>query len=363
MSKIVAYCRSGYESDTAAELTETASQHNFFGYPSLVANSGYVIFQFYQDEHAQAFVNQIGAQTLVFARQVFAVLAEIEPLPERDRVGAIIEQLIDWRDNMPGEKTLLAGDIMVEYPDTDDGKSVAKFARKVTTPLRQALRKGAFLTPKDDPDKSRLHVFLPDFGRAFIGISFVRNRNAHHNGIHRLRFPNQAPSRSTLKLEEAILDLLNEQQRQDIFREGARAVDLGACPGGWTYQLVSRGMHVEAVDNGAMAESLMKTGQVSYFAADGFKYRPEFGTVQLLVCDMIEQPDRVAHLMRQWLERQYAQAAIFNLKLPMKKRYQTVTELLAYLHEGLSANFTIRCKQLYHNRDEVTLAIIPRNPN
>ena len=51
MSKIVAYCRSGYESDTAAELTETASQHNFFGYPSLVANSGYVIFQFYQDEH------------------------------------------------------------------------------------------------------------------------------------------------------------------------------------------------------------------------------------------------------------------------------------------------------------------------
>ena len=30
-------------------------------------------------------------------------------------------------------------------------------------------------------------------------------------------------------------------------------VDLGACPGGWTYQLVKRGLFVYAVDHGKMA--------------------------------------------------------------------------------------------------------------
>lgn len=41
------------------------------------------------------------------------------------------------------------------------------------------------------------------------------------------------------------------------------AVDLGACPGGWTYQLVKRNMWVSSVDNGPMAQSLMDTGQVT----------------------------------------------------------------------------------------------------
>lgn len=363
MTKIVAYCRSGYESDTAAELTEKASQLNCFGYPVFNANDGYVAFQFYQAEHSIEFVRKTAVDELVFARQVIAVVAEIHPLPERDRVGAIQQQLEQPEVLEITTGLTPYGDVYVEYPDTDDGKSVAKFARKVTTPLRQTLRKVGVLTRKDNPTKPRLHVFLPNFDSAFIGIALPKTSCHHHNGIHRLRFPSQAPSRSTLKLEEAILDLLTESQRQDIFREGARAVDLGACPGGWTYQLVSRGMHVEAVDNGAMADSLMKTGQVSYFAADGFKYRPQYGTVQLLVCDMIEQPDRVAQLMSQWLERKYAQAAIFNLKLPMKKRYQTVSELLAYLEQGLNDNFTLKCKQLYHNRDEVTLAIMPRFPS
>ena len=70
MTKIVAYCRSGYESDTAAELTEKASQLNCFGYPILNANDGYVVFQFYQAEHSIEFVRKTAVDELVFARQV-----------------------------------------------------------------------------------------------------------------------------------------------------------------------------------------------------------------------------------------------------------------------------------------------------
>ena len=55
---------------------------------------------------------------------------------------------------------------------------------------------------------------------------------------------------------------------------GLKAVDLQCLPGGWTYQLVRRGMMVTAVDNGMMAQSLMDTGQVKHIRDDGFVWRP-----------------------------------------------------------------------------------------
>ena len=100
--------------------------------------------------------------------------------------------------------------------------------------------------------------------------------------------------------------MLSAKQQEQVLRTGGRAVDLGACPGGWTYQLVKRGMYVEAIDNGLVADSLMQTGLVEHHAADGFTYKPQFGRVDLLVCDMIEQPDRVAKLMGDWLVKHWA---------------------------------------------------------
>ncbi|WP_285527584.1 SAM-dependent methyltransferase, partial [Escherichia coli] len=50
------------------------------------------------------------------------------------------------------------------------------------------------------------------------------------------------------------------------------AVDLGAAPGGWTWQLVNREMRVTAVDNGPMAENLMYSGLVDHQKVDGYQY-------------------------------------------------------------------------------------------
>ena len=155
--------------------------------------------------------------------------------------------------------------------------------------------------------------------------------------------------------------MLSDKQQSKVLRSGGRAVDLGACPGGWTYQLVKRGMYVEAIDNGLIADSLMSTGLVEHHAADGFTYRPQFGRVDLLVCDMIEQPDRVAKLMGDWLVKHWATHAIFNLKLPMKRRYETVVEAMTSLNSRLDAlddAFAVKVRHLYHDRDEVTVTIV-----
>ena len=141
---------------------------------------------------------------------------------------------------------------------------------------------------------------------------------------------------------------------------GMYAVDLGACPGGWTYQLVQRSMMVYAVDNGPMATSLMDTGQVFHEREDGFRFRPPRTNISWLVCDMVEKPARVANLMADWLVNGWCREAIFNLKLPMKKRYEEVTQNLAMIEQRLTENginAQIRARQLYHDREEVTVHI------
>jgi 23S rRNA (cytidine2498-2'-O)-methyltransferase len=76
---------------------------------------------------------------------------------------------------------------------------------------------------------------------------------------------------------------------------------------------------------------------------------------------MIEQPDRVAQLMTQWLVKGWAQHAIFNLKLPMKQRFVAMNEAKTNIISQLKAagiNFSWQAKHLYHNRDEVTVCIL-----
>ena len=82
-------------------------------------------------------------------------------------------------------------------------------------------------------------------------------------GIPRLKFPADAPSRSTLKLEEAILTFIPRKEENKRLNENMIGVDLGACPGGWTYQLVKRGLFVYAVDHGKMAANLDDTGALN----------------------------------------------------------------------------------------------------
>ncbi|HEU4665058.1 MAG TPA: 23S rRNA (cytidine(2498)-2'-O)-methyltransferase RlmM, partial [Dokdonella sp.] len=131
----------------------------------------------------------------------------------------------------------------------------------------------------------------------------------------------------------------------------------GASPGGWTWQLVARSLHVTAVDNGPMDAALLASGLVDHLRADGFRYRPP-RAVDWLVCDMVEQPRRVAELMAHWLAEGLCRHAIFNLKLPMKKRYDEVRQCLDLVADALAARgrrIELRAKQLYHDREEVTV--------
>jgi 23S rRNA (cytidine2498-2'-O)-methyltransferase len=123
--------------------------------------------------------------------------------------------------------------------------------------------------------------------------------------------------------------------------------------------MVRRGIRVTAVDNGPMQEALMASGLVEHRREDGFRYRPR-RPVDWLLCDMVEQPQRIAALMGDWLTGGLCRRAVFNLKLPMKKRHESLHACLDGLTTRLDAeglDHRLLCKQLYHDREEVTTYI------
>ncbi len=345
------YCRPGFEPDCAQEaLRQAKQQRPIIGteQPSLAADSGYV--QITLNEQTPNY------QELIFARQLIRLERTITVLPERDRLTPLLAAIT----GLPGT----FGALWLEVPDTNDGKTLSAFTRRFQPLLETALREQGKL--QDGAEKiaaykthhlPRLHVFFPDKSQAFIGTSDPYNSAASVMGIHRQNMPSEAPSRSTLKLAEAIEVFMDKGEQTRLLRTGMTAVDLGAAPGGWTWQMVKRGIRVSAVDNGPMKGVLAKHPLVEHLKQDGFKFAPR-KAVDWLICDMVEKPGKVAELVAAWFIAGWCKHAIFNLKLPMKQRLAALDGALGGIRKRLDEegiNYKMSAKQLYHDREEVTV--------
>lgn len=351
-NRVILYCRSGFEKECAAEITDKAAALSIFGFAKMKEQSGYVEFECYQMGDAEKLVTQLPFKMLVFARQMFVASNLLTSLSVQDRITPIIDAINGCINK--------AGDLRVEVADTNEGKELATFCRKFTVPLRQALRKKHILSITENTKKPVIHLLFISNTSCFIGYSYSHNNSPFFMGIPRLKFPTDAPSRSTLKLEEAFHIFIPYEEWDERLKGGLNAVDLGASPGGWTYQLVKRGMIVYAIDNGAMDKRLMETGQVKHYQEDGFKFQPKKNNIYWLVCDMVEKPLKVTDLIANWLINGWCREAIFNLKLPMKKRYEEVKQNMLLLEQMLvqhQINVQIQAKQLYHDREEITIHV------
>lgn len=341
------YCRPGFEHDLAAELADALGRDDLtFTAPK---NGGYVAVTLPEGESANGVHRDIPLDGIVFARQSLVALPALTGLPKDDRISAIVEQV--KRSGWSFES------LVSEQPDTNDGKALTGLGKALQRPLESALRKAKVLNRR--AGKRKLHLFWTAGDCVQVGMSFPGNRSEFTNGIQHLKFPHEAPSRSTLKLEEAWHTFLPRARWEDVLTEGAVAADLGAAPGGWTYQLVRKGMHVYAIDNGPMSPALMRTGQVDHLREDGFVWSPP-SRLDWLVCDIVDRPERVIQMIERWLLSRWCRFSVFNLKLPMHKRWQEVSHCLTRLEDRLQAEgirYTLKCKHLYHDREEVTVFV------
>lgn len=324
------YCRPGFERDCVEETQAKPVE--------VIENSGYVALEGKP---------RLAYAQLAFARQLISLYGEIEELPERDRLTPLLSVIPDSPQQF--------GALYLEVPDTNEGKTLSGFTRRFQPLLETKLREAGRLL--DDPSLPRLHIFFPDKKRALIGSSDPRNSANSLNGIHRVSMSHEAPSRSYLKLAEAFEVFLDKSEQALYLKPGMTAVDLGAAPGGWTWQLAQRGLKVTAVDNGPLKGAAASHPAIKHLRQDGFRYRPQ-KPVDWLVCDMVEQPQRVSELMIEWFIGGFTQRAIFNLKLPMKKRVAALHGALDGIRAALNAKglrYELETKQLYHDREEVTV--------
>ena len=342
MNGLLCYCRAGFEPELAGELSERAAEAGFAGYARTERDSGFVLFVC---DDADALSRALPWSTLIFARQKLRLFADLGMLDPRDRISPMLAAL---------PQDIRFGELVMEHPDSEHGKPMAGLARSLGNALRPALRKAGALTREDNPRLQRLHVCVLDGSHVLLASSEPEDSAPWPLGIPRLRMHADAPSRSALKLEEALLVLLDADERKRLLRDGMRAADLGAAPGGWTWVLTRHGLHVQSIDNGPLRQHVLDTGLVEHLRADGFQWQPQ-QALDWMVCDMVEQPRRVAERMASWLREGWCRHAIFNLKLPMKKRWQETQLCLDLFAQQAGKPLTIRAKQLYHDREEITV--------
>ncbi|MBL0386278.1 methyltransferase domain-containing protein [Tumebacillus sp. ITR2] len=154
-------------------------------------------------------------------------------------------------------------------------------------------------------------------------------------------------SRAKFKLLEAVerfgLDLSTYE----------RALDIGAAPGGWSSLLLERGLEVTAVDPGDMHPELVHHPNLVHHKKNAAEVKFEEDAFDLLVCDMSWSPKQMSKLVADLLHTlKPAGTAIITVKLMHGKPFQTVKETMATFDGKLEL---IQAKQLFHNREELTL--------
>lgn len=185
----------------------------------------------------------------------------------------------------------------------------------------------------------------------FIGLSRPEhNLSDWSGGAVRFRKEDGQVSRAKFKLLEAELAFGLD------FGQYKHALDIGAAPGGWTSLLLERGLTVTAVDPAKLDASLLKHPKLTYLAKKADEVVFVSGQFDLLVCDMSWSHRQMTKLVRELMYAlQPGGTAIITVKLMHKKAFQTIREVV----EDFAGMMTLQqAKQLFHNRDELTLFLI-----
>jgi 23S rRNA (cytidine2498-2'-O)-methyltransferase len=176
------------------------------------------------------------------------------------------------------------------------------------------------------------HTILaaPDCSSAFPHgeVRFVEDREA-------------PPSRAYLKLWEAFTIFDERPGPGDV------CVDLGSCPGGWTWVLQQLGGEVISVDKAPLDPAVAALERVAFRQESAFGLDPaSLGRVDWMLCDVACYPARLFALVERWL----ASNACARFVCTLKFQGETDTDTIA----RFAAIPGSRLVHLAHNKHELT---------
>lgn len=194
---------------------------------------------------------------------------------------------------------------------------------------------------------------LLDQDKFYMGMSPAQmNLSSWSGGMLHYKKQEEDISRAKFKLMEAIEVFGLELSDIDT------ALDLGAAPGGWTSVLLEKGIAVTAVDTGDMDSRLNKYKKYTYIKANASELDLPVQSFDLLTSDISWNPKNTASLVNKasaFLKD--GGQAIVTVKLMGEKIRRTIKEVKEIYQEVFDVQAV---KQLFHNRDEVTLLLKKR---
>lgn len=149
------------------------------------------------------------------------------------------------------------------------------------------------------------------------------------------------PSRAYLKLWELFT------VHGVLPSRGTRCLDLGSCPGGWTWVLQSVGAKVVSVDKAPLAPNIAQLPNIEFLKKDAFTLKPaDVGPIDWLFSDVICYPARLYELVAEWRASGLCHNFACTLKFQGETDWDTMAKFLKIPGS--------RILHLYHNKHEVT---------
>ena len=161
------------------------------------------------------------------------------------------------------------------------------------------------------------------------------------------------PNRAYLKLQEALVRMGRWPQ------PGETCLDLGACPGGWTYVMASLGAEVVAVDKAPLAKAVAAMPRVQWRGESAFAdsmdplHRTGWARpVDWLFSDIACYPTRLLGLVQRWMRS----GLVKNIVVTLKFQGDAATSR-AEDHEAAARFAAIpggRLLHMHYNKHELT---------
>jgi 23S rRNA (cytidine2498-2'-O)-methyltransferase len=150
------------------------------------------------------------------------------------------------------------------------------------------------------------------------------------------------PSRAYLKLWEFFTVYAPEAI------SGGSAIDVGSCPGGWTWVL--RTLEFDqtiSVDKAPIEKRIMDLGKINFRQESAFGLDPkDFDTIDWFCSDIICYPERLLNLVKRFLESGKVKNFVCTIKYQAETDWESTLKFLEIPGSKIV--------HLHHNKHEVT---------
>jgi 23S rRNA (cytidine2498-2'-O)-methyltransferase len=128
---------------------------------------------------------------------------------------------------------------------------------------------------------------------------------------------------------------------------GQKTLDMGSCPGGWTWVLQTIGAHVISVDKAPLEDRIAKLPNIVFRQESAFGLRPQHvGEIDWFFSDIICYPQKLYELVERWIKSGLCKRFVCTIKFQKEAEFEILQRFLQLAPS--------RIIHLHHNKHEVT---------